>query len=87
MAYSETRIGIGGLAHVTVLIFIAIFIKAQLGIKTEEDIDNIIYEELVKIIRKNYQEKDKLVKEEKVVALKKLSNKLDSFEQRLMRFM
>ncbi len=83
MAYSKTRIGIGGLAHVTVLIFIAIFIKAQLGIKTEEDIDNIIYEEPVKIIK----EKDKLVKEERVVAIKKLSNKLDSFEQRLMRFM
>ena len=54
-----------------------------MGIKTEEDIDNIIYEEPVKI----FKEKDKLVKEERVVAIKKLSNKLDSFEQRLMRFM
>ena len=83
MVDSETRIGIDGLAHVTVLIFIAIFIEAKLGIKTEEDIDNVIYEEPVKIIK----EKDKLVKEERVVAIKKLSNKLDSFEQRLMRFM
>ena len=35
MAYSETRIVIGGLAHVPVLIFIANFIKGKLGIKTE----------------------------------------------------
>ena len=36
MAYSETRIVIGGLAHVPVLIFIANFIKGKFGIKTEE---------------------------------------------------
>ena len=36
MAYSETRILIGGLAHVPVLIFIANFIKGKFGIKTEE---------------------------------------------------
>jgi len=35
MAYSETRIVIGGLAHVPVLIFIANFIKGKFGIKTE----------------------------------------------------
>ena len=36
MAYSETRIVIGGLAHVPVLIFIANFIKGKFRIKTEE---------------------------------------------------
>ena len=36
MAYSESRIVIGGLAHVPVLIFIANFIKGKFGIKTEE---------------------------------------------------
>jgi len=36
MVYSETRIVIGGLAHVPVLIFIANFIKGKFGIKTEE---------------------------------------------------
>ena len=40
MAYSETRIVIGGLAHVPVLIFIANFIKGKFGIKTEETKDN-----------------------------------------------
>ena len=33
MAYSETRILIGGLAHVPVFIFIANFIKGKIGIK------------------------------------------------------
>ena len=33
MAYSETRIVIGGLAHVPVLIFIANFIKVNLELK------------------------------------------------------
>ncbi len=52
MAYSETRIVIGGLAHVPVLIFIANFIKGKFGIKTEEIKDTVIKEEPVKIIEK-----------------------------------
>ena len=35
MAYSETRIVIGGLAHVPILIFIANFIKGKFGIKID----------------------------------------------------
>ena len=42
MAYSETRIVIGGLAHVPVLIFIANFIKGKFGIKTEETKDTLV---------------------------------------------
>ena len=49
MAYSETRIVIGGLAHVPVLIFIANFIKGKFGIKTEETKDTLVKEEPVKI--------------------------------------
>ena len=63
MAYSETRIVIGGLAHVPVLIFIANFIKGKFGIKTEETIDTV-------------------VKEGKAKAIKEISNKLDSIEQK-----
>ena len=44
MAYSETRIVIGGLAHVPVLIFIANFIKGKFGIKTEETEDTVVKE-------------------------------------------
>ena len=78
MAYSETRIVIGGLAHVPILIFVANFIKGKLGIKTEETKDIEVKEELVKII----EVKDTAVKKEKAEALKELSNELDSIEQK-----
>ena len=78
MAYSETRIVIGGLAHVPILIFIANFIKGKFGIKTEERKDTVVKGESVKII----EVKDTLVKEGKAEAIKKLSNKLDSIEQK-----
>jgi len=42
MAYSESRIVIGGLAHVPVLIFIANFIKGKFGIKIEETKDTVV---------------------------------------------
>ena len=50
MAYSETRIVIGGLAHVPVLIFIANFIKGKFVIKTEKAKETLVHEEPVKII-------------------------------------
>ena len=78
MAYSETRIVIGGLAHVPVLIFIANFIKGKFGIKTEEIKDNLVVEDPVKII----EVKDTVIKEGKAEALKEISNKLDSIEQK-----
>ena len=78
MAYSETRIVIGGLVHVPVLIFIANFIKGKFGIKTEEIKDTVVKREPVKII----QLKDILVKEGKAEAVKEISNKLDSIEQK-----
>ena len=78
MAYSETRIVIGGLAHVPVLIFIANFIKGKFGIKPEEIIDSAVKGEPVKII----EVKDTVVKEGKAEAIKEISNKLDSIEQK-----
>tara|TARA_Y100000991_G_scaffold209431_1_gene189501 strand:+ start:836 stop:952 length:117 start_codon:yes stop_codon:yes gene_type:complete len=36
MAYPETSIEIGGLAHIHVLIFIAYFIKGKFAVKTKE---------------------------------------------------
>ena len=68
MAYSETRIVIGGLAHVPVLIFIANFIKGKFGIKTEETKDTVVKGEPVKII----EVKDKVVINEKAEAIKEL---------------
>ena len=61
MAYSETRIVIGGLAHIPVLIFIANFIKGKFGIKTEEVKDTLVHEEPVNII----EVKDTVFKEGK----------------------
>ena len=78
MAYSETRIIIGGLAHVPILIFIANFIKGKFGIKTEETKDTVVKGEPVKIIELS----NTLVKEEKAEAIKEISNKLYSIEQK-----
>ena len=78
MAYWETRIVIGGLAHVPVLIFIANFIKGKFGIKTEETKDNSLKGEPLKII----ELKNPIVKEGKAETLKELSNKLDNIEQK-----
>ena len=78
MAYSETRIVIGGLAHVPVLIFITNFIKGKFGIKTEEIKDTVVKEEAVKIIELKNTE----AKEGKAENLKELSNKLDNIEQK-----
>ena len=77
MAYSETRIVIGGLAHVPVLIFIANFIKGKFGIKTKEAKGNQTKEESVKII----EIKDN-VKVGKGEVVKELSNRLDSIEHK-----
>ena len=78
MVYSETRIVIGGLAHVPVLIFIANFIKGKFGIKTEKAKDTVVKEEPVKIIELKNNE----AKEGKAETLKELSNKLDNIEQK-----
>ena len=78
MAYSETRIVIGGLAHVPILIFIANYIKDKFVIKTEETKDTVVKGEPVKII----EVKDTVFKKGKAEAIKELSNKLDSIEQK-----
>ena len=78
MSYSETKIVIGGLAHVPVLIFIANFIKGKFGIKTEETKDTVVKEEPVKII----ELKNSVAEEGKAEAIKEISNKLDSIEQK-----
>ena len=78
MAYSETKIVFGGLAHIPVLIFIANFIQGRFGVKRNEVKDTLVKEEPVKII----EVKDTVVKEEKAETIKVLSNKLDNIEQK-----
>ena len=78
MPYSETRIVIGGLAHVPVLIFIANFIKGKFVIKTERAKETLVHKEPVKIT----EVKDTVFKEGKAETIKELSNELDSIEKK-----
>ena len=78
MAYSETRILIGGLAHIPVLIFIANFIKGKFGIENQHAVDNLVKEEPVKII----EIKETVIEEGKAKTIKELTNKLDGIEQK-----
>ena len=78
MAYSETRIVIGGLAHVPVLIFIANFFKGKFGIKTEDIKDAVLKEKPIKII----EVKNNVIKEGNSKAINEISNKLDSIERK-----
>ena len=93
MAYSETRILLGGLAHVPVIIFITNFIKGKFGIKTEEVKNNVVKEEPVKIDEvkndlvkeepvKIVEVKNNVVKEGKGKTIKELSNNLDNIEKK-----
>ena len=77
MAYSETRIILGALAHIPILILIVNFIKGKFVIKTEEVKNTIVKEDPVKII----EAKDTVVKEGKKETIKKLSTKLDCIEK------
>ena len=54
------------------------FIKDKFGIKTEETKGTVLKGETVKII----EVKDTVVKEGKAEAIKEISNKLDSIEQK-----
>ena len=83
MAYSETRIVIGGLAHVPILIFIANFIKGKFGIKTGLEKDTFVKEEPVKII----EVKGKVVKEGKAKAIKEFQISWIVLKKKLMRFL
>ena len=78
MAYSETRIVLGGLTHIPILIFIANFIKGKFEKKTEEAKETLVKEESVKI----FEVKDTVVIECKAEAIKELSNRLDSIEKK-----
>ena len=51
MAYSETKIVFGGLAHIPVLIFIANFIKGRFGHETQEVKDTVVKEEKAEAIK------------------------------------
>ena len=78
MAYSETRIVIGGLAHVPVLIFIANFIKGKFKVKTKKAIETVVKEKPIKGI----DTKEIVVKEKKTKVIREISSKLDNIEEK-----
>ena len=74
MAYSESRILKGGLAHVPVLIFIANFIKGKFLVKAVKAIETV-----VKVEPNNRIEtKETVVNEEKTKVIKELSSNVDN---------
>ena len=68
MAYSETRIVIGGLAYIPFLIYIANFIKGKFGIKTKKAKDTLVKEEQFKF----KVVKDNVVMDWKAEAIKEI---------------
>ena len=52
MAYSETKIVIGGIAHIPVLIFIANFIKGKFEVKKETFKETLVKEDKATAIKK-----------------------------------
>ena len=74
MTYSETRIVIGGLAHVPVLIFIANFIKGKFGVKTEGAIVTVVKEEKTKDIKELSSQLDN-IEEQKDKVYEKVKKK------------
>ena len=77
MAYSETRILIGGLAHIPVLILIANFIKGRFGVKTEEGKDTLIKEEKANTIMELSNKLDNIEQKAEEVAEKVKKKKKD----------
>ena len=83
MAYSKTKIVIGCLAYIPVLIFIANFTKGKFRTKTEVAKYNGVKEEPVKII----EIQDTVFKEGKVETINELRISWIVSNRSLMRFM
>ncbi len=78
MAYSETKVIIGGLAHVPILIFVANFIKGKFEPKALDTKEIKVKKEPVKVIELKESESRK----EEVKVLKELPNKLEEIEKK-----
>ena len=78
MAYSETKVIIGGLAHVPILIFIANFIKGKFEPNTEDTKEIKVKKEPIKVI----ELKESEIRKEEVKVLEELPNKLEEIEKK-----
>ena len=73
MAYSETKVIIGGLAHVPILIFILNLIKGNFETKTDDTKEIKVKKEPIKVIALKESE----VRKEEVKGLEELTNNLE----------
>ena len=78
MAYSETKVIIGGLAHVPILIFIANLIKGKFENKALDTKEIKVKKEPIKVI----ELKESEIRKEEVKVLEELPNKLEEIEKK-----
>ena len=78
MAYSETKVIIGGLAHVPILIFIANLIKGNFETKSDAIKEIKIKQEPKKVI----EFKESEVRKEEVKVIEELPNKLEEIDKK-----
>ncbi len=78
MAYSETKVIIGGLAHVPILIFILNLIKGNFENKTDDNKEIKIKKEPIKVI----ELKESAVRKEEVKGVEELKNNLEEIENK-----
>ena len=77
MAYSETKVIIGGLAHVPIIIFIANFVKGKFETKAADTKEIRVKKDPIKVI----ELKESEIKKEEVKILEELPNKLEEIEK------
>jgi len=78
MAYSETKVIIGGLAHVPILIFIANLIKGKFEPKAVDTKEIKVKKEPIKVI----ELKESETRKEEVKVIEELPNNLEEIEKK-----
>ena len=78
MAYSETKVIIGGLAHVPILIFILNLIKGNFETKMDDTKEIKVKKEPIKVI----ELKESEVRKEEVKGVEELTNNLEEIENK-----
>lgn len=78
MAYSETKVIIGGLAHVPILIFIANLIKGKFEHKALDTKEIKVKKEPIKVL----DLKESELRKEEVKVIDELPNKLEEIEKK-----
>ena len=78
MAYSETKVIIGGLAHVPILIFIVNLIKGTFETKTDDPKEIKVKKEPIKVL----ELKESEVRKEEVKVIEELKNNLEEIENK-----